>query len=824
MSQDPFLEREAEKYEFPIPSREYILEHLAKRDTPISREELASDLQLTSDEQLEGLRRRLRAMERDGQLVFTRRQCYALPEKLDLLRGTVIGHRDGYGFLRVEGRKDDLYLSAEQMKTVIHGDVVLAQPLGEDRRGRREGRIVRVLEPRTSQIVGRYFTEAGTGFVVPDDSRLSFDILIPPEFIAGARMGTVVVVELTQRGTRRTKAIGKIVEILGDNMGTGLAVDIALRTHEIPHSWPPKVEEQVSDLAEEVPESAKKGRVDLRSLPLVTIDGEDARDFDDAVYCEKKRGGGWRLWVAIADVSYYVRPGTALDHEARARGTSVYFPSQVVPMLPEVLSNGLCSLNPQVDRLCMVCEMTVSSQGKLSGYKFYEAVMSSHARLTYTKVWSILQGDEALREHYQSLVEPLEELHRMYKVLEHAREVRGGIAFETEEAKFIFNAERRIERVEAVVRNDAHKLIEECMILANISAAKFVEKSEEPALFRVHDQPSEDHVLALRSVLGELGLTLKGGMKPQPKDYAELMDSIADRPDHEMLQTMLLRSMKQAIYDPENRGHFGLALTSYAHFTSPIRRYPDLSLHRGIKYLLSDRKNRWTQSGGWHADFNEMLQLGEHCSMTERRADEATRDVADWLKCDFMQDHVGETFTGIISSVTGFGFFVRLNDLFIDGLVHVSTLDNDYYRYDNVGQRLIGESRGQTYRLGDEVEIRVEAVHMDERKIDFALVSSTRKVRGEGKTSRDRAKRGSDTGAKPPRRRRTGQRANFEPDSAFRPEGDGKKRQSASKDNGKAKTGGKKKAAKSQKNAEKTRKIAAATRAKRASKKNKTAE
>ncbi|MCI4235832.1 ribonuclease R [Dickeya dianthicola] len=823
MSQDPFLEREAEKYESPIPSREYILEHLAKRDTPISREELATDLQLTSDEQLEALRRRLRAMERDGQLVFTRRQCYALPEKLDLLRGTVLGHRDGYGFLRVEGRKDDLYLSAEQMKTVIHGDVVLAQPLGEDRRGRREGRIVRILEPRTNQIVGRYFTEAGTGFVVPDDSRLSFDILIPSEFIAGARMGSVVVVELTQRATRCTKAIGKIVEILGDNMGTGLAVDIALRTHEIPHSWPPKVEEQVSDLADEVPEDAKKGRIDLRSLPLVTIDGEDARDFDDAVYCEKKRGGGWRLWVAIADVSYYVRPGTALDHEARARGTSVYFPSQVVPMLPEVLSNGLCSLNPQVDRLCMVCEMTVSTQGKLSGYTFYEAVMSSHARLTYTKVWSILQGDEALREHYQPLVAPLEELHQMYKVLDHAREVRGGIAFETEEAKFIFNAERRIERVEAVVRNDAHKLIEECMILANISAAKFVEKNEEPALFRVHDQPSEDHVLALRSVLGELGLTLKGGMKPQPKDYAELMNSIAGRPDHEMLQTMLLRSMKQAVYDPENRGHFGLALTSYGHFTSPIRRYPDLSLHRAIKYLLSDRKARWTHSGGWHADFNEMLQLGEHCSMTERRADEATRDVADWLKCDFMQDHVGEAFTGIISSVTGFGFFVRLNDLFIDGLVHVSTLDNDYYRYDNVGQRLIGESRGQVYRLGDEVQIRVEAVHMDERKIDFALLSSTRKVRGEGKTARDRVKKGAASDAKPPRRRRTGQRANVEPDSAFRPDGDGK-RQSAGKGKDKAKAGGGKKTEKSQKNAEKTRKIAAATRAKRASKKKKPAE
>ncbi|MDX5628798.1 MULTISPECIES: ribonuclease R [unclassified Brenneria] len=815
MSQDPFLEREAEKYESPIPSREYILAHIAKRDTPIKREELAADLQLTSEEQLEALRRRLRAMERDGQLVFTRRQCYALPEKLDLLRGTVIGHRDGYGFLRVEGRKDDLYLSAEEMKRAIHGDVVLAQPMGADRKGRREGRIVRVLEPRTGQIVGRYFVDAGVGFVVPDDSRLSFDILIPQENVNGARMGFVVVVELTQRATRRTKAIGNIVEVLGDNMGTGLAVEIALRTHDIPHTWPPQVEEQVKDLAEEVPEEAKKGRVDLRKLPLVTIDGEDARDFDDAVYCEKKRGGGWRLWVAIADVSYYVRPNTPLDHEARARGTSVYFPSQVVPMLPEVLSNGLCSLNPQVDRLCMVCEMTVSAQGKLSSYKFYEGLMSSHARLTYTKVWSILQGDAELRERYKPLVGGLEELHRMYKALDQAREIRGGIAFETEEAKFIFNAERRIERVESVVRNDAHKLIEECMILANISAAKFVEKNEEPSLFRVHDRPSEDHVLALRSVLGELGLTLKGGMKPQPKDYAALMLEVADRPDSEMLQTMLLRSMKQAVYDPENRGHFGLALASYGHFTSPIRRYPDLALHRSIKYLLSDRKARWTPTGGWHSDLNEMLQLGMHCSLTERRADEATRDVADWLKCDFMQDHVGEAFTGIISSVTGFGFFVRLNDLFIDGLVHVSTLDNDYYRYDNIGQRLIGESRGQVYRLGDEVEIRVEAVHMDERNIDFALVSSSRKPRGEGKTARDRAKKPDNREAKPARRRRNAAKpaANFEPDAAFRKEGERKAKPAS----GKSKP--KKSADKGKKNGEKTRKIAAATKAKRAKKK-----
>ncbi|HKS33277.1 MAG TPA: ribonuclease R [Enterobacteriaceae bacterium] len=800
MSHDPFQEREAEKYSNPIPSREFILDHLSKREKPANREELAKELNITGEEQTEALRRRLRAMERDGQLVFTRRQCYALPERLDLLKGMVIGHRDGFGFLRVEGRKDDLYLSSEQMKTCMHGDQVLAQPLGEDRKGRREGRIVRVLEPRTGQIVGRYFTDAGVGFVVPDDSRLSFDVLIPSDATMDARMGSVVVVELTQRPTRRTKAIGKVVEVLGDNMGTGMAVDMALRTHEIPYVWPDTVEKEISSLKEEVPEEAKFDRIDLRDLPLVTIDGEDARDFDDAVYCEKKRGGGWRLWVAIADVSYYVRPGTALDTEAHSRGTSVYFPSQVVPMLPEVLSNGLCSLNPQVDRLCMVCEMTIAASGRLTSYTFYEAVMRSHARLTYNKVWHMLQGDADLRAQYAPLVKPVEELHNLYKALEKAREQRGGISFESEEAKFIFNAERRIERIEQTQRNDAHKLIEECMILANISAARLVEKASEPALFRIHDKPTNEAITAFRSVLSELGLELPGGNKPEPRDYAALLVSIADRPDHEMLQTMLLRSMKQAVYDPENRGHFGLALQSYAHFTSPIRRYPDLSLHRAIKYLLARDEGHTgnsTDTGGWHYSMEEMLQLGQHCSMAERRADEATRDVADWLKCDFMQDQVGNTFPGVIASVTGFGFFVRLTDLFIDGLVHVSSLDNDYYRFDQVGQRLIGESGGQTYRLGDRVEVKVEAVNMDERKIDFSLISSERGPRNVGKTAREKGKKPTGGKAASGKRRQTGKKVNFEPDSVF--------------------TKGKPKKAK--KPSDKTQKIASATRAKRATKK-----
>lgn len=744
MSIDPFLKREAEKYDNPIPSREFILEHLQQLDTPVRRDELASQLKISDEEQLEALRRRLRAMERDGQLVFTRKQCYVLPERVDLVRGKVIGHRDGYGFLRVERQKDDFYLSAEQMKSCMHGDVILAQPMDADRKGRREARVVRVLEARNEQIVGRYFVDAGAGFVVPDDNRLSFDILVDPAHALNAKRGAVVVVQLERRPARRGKAIGKISEILGENMSTSLAVAMSLRTHEIPASWPEEVEQQCATIAEEVPEAAKQGRVDLRQLPLLTIDGEDAKDFDDAVYCEKKRGGGWRLWVAIADVTWYVRPGCPLDVEAQKRGTSVYFPSQVIPMLPEVLSNGLCSLNPHVDRLCLVCEMTISARGKLTSYKHYEAVMNSHARLTYNEVWQILQDDPELSERYHNNVASLKTLHQMYQSLEQARQERGGISFESEEAKFIFNAERRIERVERTSRNDAHKLIEECMILANIAAAKFAEKHQEPVLFRCHDRPTDESIKSFRSVLNELGISLSGGAKPTPLDYSKLLAQVAERPDAEMLQTMLLRSMKQALYDPENRGHFGLALGSYAHFTSPIRRYPDLLLHRAIKYLISKELAEETgkgvatstATGGNHYDMQQMLQLGQHCSLTERRADEATRDVADWLKCDFMQDQVGQSFTGVISSVTNFGFFVRLNDLFVDGLVHVSSLDNDYYRFDPIGQRLTGGASGQVYRLGDLVRVWVAAVHLEERKIDFMLESSERKARGAGKTAR----------------------------------------------------------------------------------------
>ena len=741
--QDPNYAKELAKYDNPIPSREFILQIIRTHNAPMTKEEIFVALGITDETRQEAMRRRLRAMENDGQLVFTKRKCYALPEKLDLLKGMVIGHREGFGFLQVEGKKDDFFIPNVQMQKVMHGDYVLAQPNGFDRKGRPEVRIVRVLEANKKQIVGRFFIEQGIGYVMPDDSRITRDILIPDNARLGARMGQVVVVELHPRTAPFFQPIGKITEVLGDNMAKGMEVEIAIRKHDIPHSFPSAVEKQLKKWAEDVPEDAKRGRVDLRDLPLVTIDGEDARDFDDAVFCQKQ-GKGWKLWVAIADVSYYVRPKSALDTEAYNRGNSVYFPNRVVPMLPEKLSNGLCSLNPQVDRLCMVCEITISAKGKMTDYQFYEAVMNSHARLTYNKVAKILEKDTALCERYASLVPHLQDLHEMYQALVKARQQRGAIEFETIESKFIFNALGRIERIEPVVRNDAHKIIEECMILANIASANFMEKHQEPALYRIHAVPSEEKLTAFRSFLAECGLSLSGGNKPTPLDYAQLLEQIKPRPDHELIQTMLLRSMSQAVYSADNIGHFGLALEEYAHFTSPIRRYPDLTLHRGIKYLLAKQKGskrKTTDTGGYHYQLEEMDLFGAHCSSTERRADDATREVADWLKCEYMQDHVGEEFDGVISSVTGFGFFVRLNDLFIDGLVHISGLANDYYLFDMPKQRLIGENSGMIFRLGDAVKVRVEAVSLEQKQIDFSLISSERKPKRSGKTARTKAKK-----------------------------------------------------------------------------------
>ena len=732
--QDPFREREAEKYENPIPSREAILALIEKQSTPVGRDELMILLKLKGEEQEEALRRRLRAMERDGQLIFTRSRAYALPDKMNLVKGTVMGHKDGFGFLRPEEGGDDLFLAPREMDRLMHGDYVLVQPTGLDPRGRREARFVRLLKSRELEIVGRFFVENDVSFVVPDDARIGQDILIPPGQSKGARQSQMVVARITQRPSGRMNAVGEVVEVLGDHMDPGMEIEVAIRNYGIPHVWPAEVLEEIKSLSEQVPEQAKLGRVDLRQLPLVTIDGEDARDFDDAVFCERKRSGGWRLWVAIADVSYYVRHGKPLDLEAHNRGNSVYFPEQVIPMLPEVLSNGLCSLNPQVDRLCMVCEMTISEAGRMSGYKFYEAVMNSHARLTYTKVAAILDGDPKLRQQYEPLVGHLEEIYRLYHALKHARHLRGAVEFESEETRFIFNAQRKIERIVPLVRNDAHKIIEECMIQANVAAAKYIEKCEAETLFRVHERPGELKLDTFRQFLGELGLELKGGAEPEPKHFAELAELVRERPDVELINTMLLRSMSQAQYSADNVGHFGLALQQYAHFTSPIRRYPDLLLHRAIKYELAKEhgnlKHKWTPTGGYHYLYDEIQPMGEQCSMTERRADDATRDVADWLKCEYMQDHVGEEMEGVISGVTGFGMFVRLADLHIDGLVHISTLGNDYYQFDAARQTLIGENFRRVYRLGDKVRVKVMGVNLDDRKIDFMLLEEPMRFKG----------------------------------------------------------------------------------------------
>ena len=742
MIKDPHFEREQDKYENPIPSREYIIDYLRSQKSPITRDSIAAALNIQEEEQLEALRRRLRAMERDGELVFTRGQSYGLPEKMDLIPGTVLGHREGFGFFKPDEGGDDLFISNRDMLMYFHGDKVLAQKAGTDRRGRREARLVRLIQPRSAAIVGRYHVDSGMAFVIADDKRITQEILVANEDRNGARQGDVVVVELTRRPGRFVKAAGKVTEVLGKQMAPGMEIEIALRNYDLPHTWSPVIEKKLRRIPDEVTDADKVGRVDLRHLPLVTIDGEDARDFDDAVYAEKKAGGGWRLWVAIADVSYYVRTDSALDTEARARGNSVYFPSQVIPMLPEKISNGLCSLNPHVDRLCMVAEMTVSAKGKLSGYKFYPAVMYSHARFTYTQVAEMLEGGPIAPEH-EALFPHLQCLQSLYLALDEQRAERGAIAFETMETQFIFNEQRKIDKIVPRGRNQAHKIIEECMILANVSAAKFVKKHKGDVLYRVHEAPSEQKLANFKEFLAERGLTMPGGLEPTPSDYQNVMLQIADRPDAELIQVMLLRSMRQAIYTPDNEGHFGLALEEYAHFTSPIRRYPDLVLHRVIRYLLAKERGeateKWTQDGGYHYQLDELDQLGEECSTTERRADEATRDVSDWLKCEFMQDHVGDTFEAVIASVTSFGLFVRLNELFIDGLVHISSLGSDYYQFDPMRQRLIGEHTGQVYQVGDPVTVKVAAVNLDDRQIDLVMLGDDGKG-GNRKASASRDK------------------------------------------------------------------------------------
>ncbi|MBJ6610568.1 MAG: ribonuclease R [Candidatus Thiothrix moscowensis] len=737
---DPHSQREAEKYDNPIPSRELILQVLDQSGQPLDFADLSAKLHLSDERDLDALKKRLRAMERDGQLLYNRRRQYVPIAHTDLIAGRVIGHADGFGFLKPDDGTPDLFLHAKQMRSLLHGDRALVSVRGLDPKGRREGAVVEILERGTTQVVGRYFQEGGVGFVAPDNSRISQDILIPSENKGEAKHGQIVVAAIVEQPSKYAQPKGKIVEVLGDHMAPGMEIDVAIRSHQLPFEWSAEISEESDQFGYEVPEDAKQGRVDLRNTPLVTIDGEDAKDFDDAVYCERE-GNNWRLLVAIADVSHYVRLGMAIDTEATERGTSVYFPGKVIPMLPEILSNGLCSLNPHVDRLCMVCEVRVGPRGKLLSYQFMEGVMHSAARLTYTKMAKIVVDREAetRNEYSPELCAHLDDLYALYKVLRKARDRRGAIDFETEETRIIFDAERKIEAIVPTQRNDAHKLIEECMILANVCAAKFLSKHRIPALHRVHDGPTPEKLADLRQFLSGLGLSMGGGDEPTPADYTALLDSLGERPDRHMIQTVLLRSMSQAVYSPEANGHFGLAQEHYAHFTSPIRRYPDLLVHRAIRHIL-----RGGKVGNFDYKHKAMMALGEHCSMTERRADDATRDVTAWLKCEYMQEHVGDSFSGVISGVTGFGLFVELSDIYVEGLVHITALTSDYYHFDPARHQLTGENSGRIYRLGDTLQVTVARVDLDERKIDFVLAKpegeQERKPAGKSRKSGGKSK------------------------------------------------------------------------------------
>lgn len=745
---DPFAAREAANYENPIPSREFIIAHLEGRDGPANQKVLARELGLKEDHEIEALRRRLNAMHRDGQLLQNRRGDFGVVDRMSLLRGRVQGHKDGYGFFINDAGGDDLFINYREMDRVFDGDRVLVRPSEFQQRGKQEAVIVEVLQRAHQRLVGRFYRENGVALVTPENTRIAQDVLVADAAQQGAEHGQMVIVEIEQYPQKRRHAVGRIVEVLGDHMAPGMEIEVALHAHDIPFEWPVEVERQIAAFSTEVSEKDTAKRVDLRRHPFVTIDGEDARDFDDAVFAEKRQGGGWTLWVAIADVSHYVAVDSPLDKEAWNRGTSVYFPEQVIPMLPELLSNGLCSLNPQVDRLTMACEMTIAANGDMLGYRFCEAVIHSHARLTYNQVNAMLMDAQAadrdaLRHQYQAVVPHLETLHELYRVLHAARVERGAIDFDTTEVRIIFGEERKIDRIVPVVRNDAHRLIEECMLCANVAAADFLSSLKIPGLYRVHGKPSVEKLDALREFLDGLGLRLAGGYTPTAANYRDLLAEIEGRPDAHLIQTVLLRSMLQAVYSPDNEGHFGLAFDAYTHFTSPIRRYPDLLVHRAIRSVIRSRRSTskvlrtedtrpMVRKAIYPYNLDQMDELGEHCSFTERRADEAVRDVLDWLKCEYMQQHLGSRFEGVITGVTAFGLFIELSEIYVEGLLHVSALNNDYYHFDTVNHCLQGERYGMTYQLGDRVEIIVSRVNLDDRKIDFDLAEgfeSERKAR-----------------------------------------------------------------------------------------------
>lgn len=782
LKRDPHADREAARYEKPIPSREYLLSLLSDSVGPMGLAELYRELGVDDADQIEALQRRLRAMERDGQVVRNRSGSFGVLDKMNVVKGRVSGHPEGYGFVITGSGEDDIFLSSRQMRQVLSGDEVLVRVEGWDRRGRPEGVIVEVVDHRTRELVGRFFTESGVSFVRPDNPGISQDVLVSAADSGGAESGQIVLVEITRQPSRRSQPAGRVVRVLGDHMAPGLEIEMAIHSFGVPHVWSDSLQAEVEAIPDEVQAADCKDRFDLRDLPLVTIDGEDARDFDDAVYCEPVKAGGWKLYVAIADVSHYVKPGSELDREAYLRGNSVYFPGHVVPMLPEKLSNGLCSLRPDVDRLSMVCEMRIDRGGRVKNFRFYDAVIRSQARLTYTQVAAMITqaGDRnsGVRKQFARIVGHIDELYRLFTALHTERERRGAIDFETGETRILFDAHRKIEQIIPSERTDAHRLIEECMLTANECAATLLNKSKLPVLYRVHEGPKEEKLANLREFLGEIGLGLPGGDDPSPQDYQSVLRGISNRSDVGVIQSVMLRSMSQAVYQVENFGHFGLNYEAYTHFTSPIRRFPDLLVHRAIRALLRSKRRvphlrRHERAGlqdlkkSYPYDMVNVLECGFNCSTTERRADDATRSVVNWLKCEYLLDHIGDEFSGVVTGVTGFGLFVELEDLYIDGLVHITGLPRDYYHHEPAHHRLVGERSRRVFRLGDQLRVRVARVDLDERKIDFEFIEQSkgkhRTVLRPGIGKKDTGKKGTGkkgTGKAPTTRSKAGKKKN----------------------------------------------------------------